>query len=185
MVIVRRVRGRFSITRLLSRSVRFYFVLSHSHRHSLPSYSLSLLFPLVPSFLPTFLTTKSSRVLWSLDTLVPFYQPSPSLCRSAFVPSCTFLALLFLDLTFHPDAFPLSLSVTRPDALAPPADPSYSPLPSPVRHHPRRLSLGRLSRSPFLFSHSPFVPFLLDRSLSLLRWNILTFATPVLACYRR
>lgn len=101
MVIARRVRGRFSVTRLLSRLVRFYFVLSHSSPPSFYTPLSSVLFPLDPSLLLAFGSTESSRVLWSLDT--SFFSLSLSVLFLLFsfpLVSFPFLALLFFDLAF-------------------------------------------------------------------------------------
>lgn len=50
-VIARRVRGRFSVTRLLSRSVRFYFALSRGvcpSSHSVPFVDAGTSYSLIP-----------------------------------------------------------------------------------------------------------------------------------------
>jgi len=130
-VIARRVRGRFSVTRLLSRLVRFYFALSREFSPSCPSLCdpaspspahLTLLFPLDPSF-PVAFPTSVAR------TLVPRGAPSlsfSSLSSFVFLPSCSrsrlplrlfpFSRYRSSTLPFRPHALP-SVSSSRP--LAP------------------------------------------------------------------
>lgn len=133
MVIARRVRGRFSVTRLLSRLVRFYFVLSRSllppSRQPATLY-LTLSYSLLIHPFCRFSRRRSRRAYFGPSMLLSLpIRPSHSVLsvllsfpRVRFSRYCSSTLLSALTL-FLP-----SLSATRSDALAPPADPSYSSL---------------------------------------------------------
>lgn len=202
-VIPRRVRGQsLSVARLLSRSVRFYFALSQPPPLSispLPRHlRLTLLFPLDPSFLVAFPTT-SSRVLWSLGAFPLFLSPFHS---DFLIPLLLYRHLYrgrsLLSLSrvtprpYFPPSRPSTLLPSRSDAPAPPAHPSYSPLPSRARSSTIPNSPFSLA-SFFLSLPTSFALFLSlshsrppDRVASHpLSRAVLTFAAPLLACQRR
>lgn len=141
MVIARRVRGRFSITRLLSRSVRFYFVLSRSlplPRRSQPApFRLILSYSLLIHLSRQFSRRRSRRAYFGPS--MPLSLPvRPSLSPSYL--SC-----------------PRSLvSVSRVTVLRsylPPSRPSFRLFPP---HSPRRSRTS--GRSILLFFTLPRAP---------------------------
>jgi len=206
-VIARRVRGRFSVTRLLSRLVRFYFAPFPGILPFLPLCDpaspspahLTLLFPLDPSFLLAFPTSVARTLLPRGNPSLSFSPPSSfSLpARGRDSPLAPFLALPLVDLTLPPlrPSVRFVLASARLDALATPAHPSYSILPSHAPSPPSRPPLTRLFRS-YVFSLLTRVLSLsLSLSLSCSRGSIgrflrlsrpvLTFADSLLACDRR
>lgn len=92
-VIARRVRERFSVTRLLSRSVRFYFALSRGESYSfLPSFHPALPCPL----------RRRRHILLSYSPLIHLSWLSRRLGRAYFSPSRRPLALFFYSFVFLP-----------------------------------------------------------------------------------
>lgn len=164
MVIARRVRGRFSVTRLLSRSVRFYFVLSHISLLLRTGTSLRLTLSYSLLIHPFCRLSRRSRRAYSGPSMLSFLPISLlSLSSAPSYPFCFHSLLSVSRVTVLRPYFPpscpsfSSLSVTRPDDLAPPAYPSYSPLPSLSRaidltNHPWLAFLARSSPSPLSLS---------------------------------
>lgn len=149
MVIARRVRGRFSVTRLLSRSVRFYFVLSRS-----------LLLP--PRQLAPLRLTLSLIPSWSI---LPAGFLDNEVVARTLVPRC-FCPSGLLSLS-HLSCFRSLVSVSRVTVLRsyfPLSRPIFRLFPSlaPTLSHPRPICLTllySLSRAPSpspIISGSPF-----------------------------